>query len=103
MPFIATEDLLMEAVKRGGDRQDLHETIRKCSMEATIIMKNGGDCDLVKRLAASGRFYMSEEEMVDMLEPKKYIGRCVTQVEAFLDKHADLFKNVEVQQEEIDI
>lgn len=103
MPFIATEDLLMEVVKRGGDRQDLHETIRKCSMEATIIMKNGGDCDLVKRLAASGRFYMSEEEMVDMLEPKKYIGRCVTQVEAFLDKHADLFKNVEVQQEEIDI
>ena len=47
MPFIATENLMMEAVKRGGDRQKLHEIIRRCSMAATERMKNGGDCDLL--------------------------------------------------------
>ena len=52
LPFIATENLLMEAVKRGGDRQQLHEIIRKCSMEATAGMKRGEECDLLARLAA---------------------------------------------------
>ena len=52
LPFIATENLMMEAVKRGGDRQEVHEIIRKCSMEATKKMKNGEKCDLPARLAA---------------------------------------------------
>ena len=60
LPFIATENLLMEAVKRGGDRQQLHEIIRRCSMEATARMKDGGDCDLLSRLAACPEFGMSE-------------------------------------------
>ena len=103
MPFISTENLLMEAVKRGGDRQELHEVIRKCSLEAAEIMKNGGDCDLVRRLAASGRFCMSEAEMNDLSGPEKYTGRCAGQVVAFLEKHADLIKGIEVRQEKIDI
>ena len=54
LPFLATENLLMEAVKRGGDRQALHEIIRRCSMEATARMKEGESCDLLQRLAAEG-------------------------------------------------
>ena len=84
LPFIATENLLMEAVKRGGDRQQLHEIIRRCSMEATARMKDGGDCDLLSRLAACPEFGMSEAELEALLEPCNYTGRCEQQVEAFL-------------------
>ena len=84
LPFIATENLLMEAVKRGGDRQQLHEIIRRCSMEATARMKDGGDCDLLARLAACPAFGMSETELEALLEPAAFIGRCPQQVEAFL-------------------
>ena len=59
MPFFATENILMEGVKRGGDRQKLHETIRVCSMEASQKMKNGGECDLPERLADTGAFGMT--------------------------------------------
>ena len=76
LPFIATENLLMEAVKRGGDRQQLHEIIRRCSMEATARMKDGGDCDLLSRLAACPEFGMSEAELEALLEPCNYTGRC---------------------------
>jgi adenylosuccinate lyase len=84
LPFIATENLLMEAVRRGGDRQQLHEIIRRCSMEATARMKDGGDCDLPARLAACPEFGMSETELESLLEPAAYIGRCPQQVEAYL-------------------
>ena len=84
LPFIATENLLMEAVKRGGDRQQLHEIIRRCSMEATARMKDGGDCDLLSRLAACPEFGMSEAELEALLEPAAFIGRCPQQVEAYL-------------------
>jgi adenylosuccinate lyase len=86
LPFIATENLLMEAVKKGGNRQTLHEIIRQCSMEATAEMKAGRDCDLLKRLAAEKEFGLSEEEMTDLLSPELYIGRCPEQVDAFLAK-----------------
>ena len=72
MPFMATENLLMEAVKRGGDRQQLHEIIRKCSMEATARMKNGEDCDLLSRLAAEPAFGLTEAEMQEVLDPSLY-------------------------------
>ena len=84
LPFIATENLLMEAVKRGGDRQQLHEIIRRCSMEATARMKDGGDCDLLARLAACPEFAMTELELEALLEPAAFIGRCPQQVEAYL-------------------
>ena len=84
LPFIATENLMMEGVKRGGDRQQLHEVIRGCSMEATAVMKEGGKCDLLRRLAESGAFAMTESEMEAVLDPAAYIGRCPEQVTAFL-------------------
>ncbi len=86
MPFIATENLMMEAVKRGGDRQKLHEIIRSCSMAATEKMKNGGECDLLARLAAEKEFGLTEAEMREVLEPSRYIGRCPEQVQALVDK-----------------
>ena len=87
LPFIATENLLMEAVKRGGDRQALHEIIRRCSMEATARMKEGEPCDLLSRLAAEPAFGMTEAEMTALLEPGDYTGRCAGQVDAFLALH----------------
>ena len=86
LPFIATENLRMEAVKRGGDRQQLHEIIRRCSMEATAGMKDGGECDLLRRLAACPAFGMSLPELESLLDPAAYVGRCPQQVEAFLSQ-----------------
>ena len=95
LPFIATENLMMEAVKRGGDRQEIHEIIRQCSMEATARMKNGEACDLTSRLAAQASFGMTEGEINALLEPSKYIGRCPEQVDAFLAKLKPLLVGVE--------
>ncbi len=103
LPFIATENLLMEAVKRGGDRQELHEVIRKCSMEATARMKEGLDCDLLERLAAEEKFGLSAKEMEELLDPQKYIGRCDTQVSAYLEKLKPLLASVETASAEISV
>lgn len=86
LPFIATENLMMEAVKRGGNRQELHEIIRTCSMEATAKMKNGEECDLLSRLAANKEFGLTEKEMQELLAPSLYIGRCAEQVESYVAK-----------------
>ena len=91
MPFIATENLMMEGVKRGGDRQELHEIVRECSMAATARMKEGESCDLLSRLAATGAFSMTEEEMAAVLDPQLYIGRCAEQVERFVERIRPLF------------
>ena len=96
LPFIATENLLMEGVKRGGDRQQLHEVIRQCSMEATARMKDGLSCDLLSRLSAHPAFAMTEAEMEAVLDPKLYIGRCPEQVDAFLHKLSPLLAKVPV-------
>ena len=84
LPFMTTENLMMEAVKRGGNRQELHEVIRKCSMEATAKMKNGEACDLLVRLSEAPEFGMTLEEMERLLNPIDYIGRCPQQVESYL-------------------
>lgn len=86
LPFLATENLMMEAVKRGGDRQVLHEVIRRCSMEAAQKLQNGEPSNLIPRLAATGDFGMTEDEMRELLSPEAYIGRCREQVEAFLER-----------------
>ena len=86
LPFIATENLMMEGVKRGGNRQELHEIIRTCSMAATAKMKEGEPCDLLARLAAEPAFGMTEAEMEAVLDPKLYIGRCPEQVDVFLSQ-----------------
>ena len=103
LPFIATENLMMEAVKRGGDRQQLHEIIRTCSMEATAKMKNGEKCDLLARLAAHGEFLLTEAEMEELLKPGAYIGRCEQQVEAFLAKVRPLIAGIDTDSAEIDL
>ena len=86
LPFMATENLLMEAVKRGGDRQQLHEAIRVASMEAAARMKAEGVLDLPARLAAIPEFGMTEEEIEELMQPERYVGRCEVQVERFLEK-----------------
>ena len=103
LPFIATENLMMEAVKRGGNRQELHEIIRRCSMEATARMKNGEDCDLLSRLAAEPAFGLTEQEMQELLTPAAYIGRCPGQVEAFLEKLRPLLQDVQGGSAQINI
>ena len=85
LPFLATENLLMETVKRGGDRQTLHEVIRRCSMESVKKMRAGKPCDLISRLAATGAFGMTEQELSALLVPQEYIGRCAQQVEQLLE------------------
>lgn len=84
LPFIATENLMMEGVKRGGNRQELHEIIRKCSMAATAKMKNGEPWDLLTDLAEYPEFGMTKQEMEAVLNPMRYIGRCLEQVDRFL-------------------
>lgn len=107
LPFMATENLLMEAVKRGGNRQELHEVIRKSSMEATARMKNGEDCNLLSLLSADERFGMTEEEMKAVMSPDAYIGRCPEQVELYVHKirsmFIDDFEKIDTASEDINI
>ena len=103
LPFIATENLLMEAVKKGGDRQQLHEIIRRCSMEATENMKKGERCDLLERLAAHPLFPLTEQELQASLRPEDYIGRCPQQVDAFLARLQPLLADVAVPVSELDV
>ena len=103
LPFIATENLLMEGVKRGGDRQELHEIIRKASMEATAAMKRGEKCELLAKLAATGAFPMTEEEMNALLDPALYTGRCALQVERYVAEIAPLLEGAAAGGEEISV
>ena len=87
LPFIATENIMMEAVKKGGDRQVLHEAIRCHSMAAAkIIKEEGGENDLIDRLAADPLFKMTREEIESILKPENFIGRADRQVEEFLSE-----------------
>ena len=86
MPFMATENLLMEAVKRGGDRQELHEVIREHSMAAAARMKEEGvPCDLLARLAGDPRMGLSAADLKNILDPSAYIGRAPEQVEEYIE------------------
>ncbi len=85
LPFMATENIMMSAVKRGGNRQDLHERIREHSMAAGKQIKEFGlENDLVDRIAADPMFGLTKEEIAKELDPKLYIGRCPSQVDEFL-------------------
>ena len=86
LPFIATENLLMKATKQGGDRQALHEIIRKYSMEATAKIKEGENCNLLELLSLDPAFSLNHQELEEILNPQQYIGRCPEQVEKFLKK-----------------
>ena len=103
LPFMTTENLMMEGVKRGGDRQELHEIIRSCSMEATARMKNGETCDLLERLSARKEFGMTPAEMEALLDPSLYVGRCPQQVEAFLKEVEPFIAGLERDTAEINL
>ncbi len=103
LPFISTENLMMEAVKRGGDRQQLHEIIRECSMAATAKMKQGEPCDLMERLTGEPAFKMTPEEIAAVLDPKLYIGRCPEQVDAFLAQARPAFAGASEESAEISL
>ena len=85
LPFMASENIMMDAVKRGGNRQELHERIRVLSQQAGANVKDRGEANnLIDLIAADPLFGMSREELTAHLEPERYIGRCPQQVEDFL-------------------
>ena len=85
LPFMATEDIMMECVKRGGNRQELHEALRQHSHAAAAHVKiEGGVNDLIDRIAADPLFPISREEIESHLDPAKYTGRASSQVAEFL-------------------
>ena len=85
LPFMATENIMMDAVKKGGDRQELHERIRQLSMEAgKNVKENGMDNNLLELIAADESFGLSLEELQATMDPAKYVGRSREQVDNFL-------------------
>ena len=85
IPFMATENIMMDAVKRGGNRQELHEKIREHSMAAGAVVKQEGkENDLVDRIANDPAFGMTKEMIEDILEPKNFVGRAPQQTEEFI-------------------
>jgi adenylosuccinate lyase len=94
LPFMATENILMEAVKRGGDRQELHESIRIHSMAAGNRVKMEGlDNDLIQRIIEDPVFKMSEEEIKSIIDSRKFIGRAPGQVTDFIKTCIDPLLN----------
>ncbi|MDU1093701.1 MAG: adenylosuccinate lyase [Clostridioides difficile] len=87
LPFMATETILMEAVKRGGDRQELHEIIREYSMKAAYRVKHEGkDNNLIELIMNDDSFKMSKEEILSIMDPKNFIGRAPEQVVEFVNE-----------------
>jgi len=87
LPFLATENLLMAAVKRGGDRQALHEIIRTHSLAAKERLASGEGNDLAERLGGDPAFPLSLDEIMQELDPMRHIGRSIEQAERFLAAH----------------
>ncbi len=85
LPFMATENIMMDGVKAGGDRQELHEIIRTLSMEAGAnVKKEGKENNLLELIAASDKFPMGLEELQASMQPEKYVGRAVRQTEKYI-------------------
>ena len=85
LPFMATENIMMDAVKAGGDRQELHERIRELSMEAGRNVKEKGlDNNLLELIAKDPAFNQTLDELKETMDPAKYVGRAPIQVEAYL-------------------
>ena len=107
LPFMVTENIMMEAVKRGGDRQELHEKIRVHSMAAgKIVKQDGGENDLLERIANDPAFGVTLEQLKAIMKPELYVGRAPQQTEEFVEnyikpiteKYKDLLRmNVEIK------
>ena len=90
LPFMATENIMMESVKRGGDRQELHERIREHSMAAAQRVKGEGlDNDLIERIINDSTFNLSKEEILGIIDPKKFVGRAPSQVVEFIEEYVE--------------
>lgn len=90
LPFMATENIMMSAVKKGGDRQQLHERLREHSIEAARVVKEeGGKNDLIERICADPTFGLKVEEIEEILDPRNFTGRASEQVEEFLSELID--------------
>jgi len=89
LPFIASEDILTAAAKEGGDRQDLHERIRKHSMEASDRVMRGEENDLLERLKNDGAFRKVKGRLDGLLDPSRHVGRAPEQVKEFLEAEVD--------------
>lgn len=88
LPFMATENIMMQAVKKGGDRQELHERIREHSMEAARMVKaEGKKNDLLERIAADDSFQLNLEELKTLLKPENYVGRAPQQTEEYVEEY----------------
>lgn len=106
IPFMATENIMMDAVKKGGDRQELHERIRQHSMDAGRRVKvEGKDNNLAELIAADPAFGLTIDEITAVFEPKNFVGRAPQQVEDFLDGYVDpmLEKNKELLGVQVEI
>ena len=87
---MATENIMMDAVKAGGDRQELHELIRQHSMAAGKVVKEEGKLnDLIDRIAADSKFGMTKEQILSIMDPSKFVGRSVQQTEEFFGEYID--------------
>lgn len=94
LPFMATENIMMESVKKGGDRQKLHERIRMHSMAAAKIVKEEGkDNDLIERIINDETFNLAKEEILSLIDPIKFTGRASGQVVDFLNTEVNLMLN----------
>ncbi len=90
LPFMATEDIIMESVKNGGDRQEIHERVRVHSQAAAMRMKRDGlESDLLDRIAEDPAFPLSREALTELLAPEKYTGRAQEQTEHFIETVID--------------
>jgi adenylosuccinate lyase len=90
IPFLATENILMEGVRRGGDRQELHEKLRVFAREAADSPAGAGRAgDLLDRIAADAAFRLTREELADAARPERLTGRAAEQVEAFVREELD--------------
>ena len=90
LPFMATENIIMEAVKKGGDRQELHERVRVHSMEAGKRVKvDGGENDLLERIAGDPAFGMAEGDLAAIMDVRQFIGRAPEQVAEFISEYVD--------------
>jgi len=100
LPFMATENILVEAVKRGGDRQVLHEKIREYAMQAAAEVRKGGENNLLEMVANDEAFKMTSEEIQKILHPSHFIGRAPQQVEQFLKEVVEpiLEENKEIEE-----
>jgi len=86
LPFMATENIMMSAVKKGGDRQELHEKLRTHSIAAgKAVKEEGKDNDLIERILNDSAFMITREEVDEILKPEKFIGRSIEQVEEFVE------------------